>query len=142
MPSIKRESELRTAYLAEVKRSWPSCIALRHEDVRWSGTPDLSQTAGGRTTWIEFKHATPEFSGTGLQEKICSDLAREGFCRYVVWCDFAGFEKKTMIIHPRVVKASVGRPQARKPWLMEPEAVTMGFDHRWLVQYFQGIHRC
>lgn len=136
---MKREAELRSKFLAELRRQIPTAVAIRHEDTLQSGTPDLTLTLSGRTGWVEFKHATPDFSGTGLQEKMCRDLAREGWCRYVVWWE-DGLSKLTLVIHPAVVMASAGRPQCRKPAGMIAEAATSGFDHKWLVEYFQRVH--
>lgn len=132
---MKRESELKSAFLHELKRSLPGFEAIRHEDVRTSGTPDLSITGAGRTSWWEFKHCTPRWTGHELQELMCHRLAVAGYCRYVFWWESAsGLGQRTMIVHPRTVRERTG-------WQVVPEEVCPGFDHRWLVQQVKAVHR-
>jgi hypothetical protein len=131
----KRESELKSAFMREVKRSLPAFVAIRHEDVRTSGTPDLSITGAGRTIWLEFKHATPRWTGTKRQELMMLRLATAGYARYVFWWETAaGLGQRTMIVHPRQV-------HGRTSWKVVPESYCEGFDHRWLVQQIREAHR-
>ncbi len=132
---MKRESALKSAFMQQLKQDLPGFVAIRHEDVRTSGTPDLSITGAGRTSWWEFKHATPHWTGTGIQELICCRLAAAGYCRFVIWWESAtGLGKRTMIVHPKVI-------HERQGWTVMPEEVTPGFDHRWLVQQIKDVHR-
>lgn len=137
---MKRESELRSQFLKALAKELPAFVALRHENMRLGGVPDLSITGNQITSWIEFKSADPTFSGTGLQELTCSRLAAQSRCYYVIWCERCGV-KTTMVIDPNVVRTSADTPQARKPWLMEAVAVTAGWDHLWLVNLVRQWHR-
>lgn len=132
---MKQEAQLRTDFLTELEKD-KRFIALRHEFGAGAqpGNPDLSITGGRCTTWLEFKHATPQFDDNGRQLLTMMRLAAAGHARYVIWWESAtGLGKRTMIVHPREVRD-------RKGWLLNPEEVTNGHDHRWLVQWLLSKH--
>lgn len=133
----KRESELKSILMAEFKICLPRFVALRHEDVRKNGTPDISVTGAGRTSWLEVKHGTPHISSRGNQEATCIQLAHAGFCRYIIyWESASGDIKRTYVVHPRSLRELMGSwaPGAA-------EASVSGFDHRFIVDYLRQIHR-
>lgn len=126
----KREAELKSEFFKELKRQLPDFLLLAQAS---AGAPDKGIVGNGRTSFLEFKHATPQFLSPGNQELFCMRLANAGFCRYVIWWE-AGQGQRTMIVHPRKV-------HERQGWLMVPEEVTPGFDHKWLVSYVKQVHR-
>lgn len=126
----KQESVLKSALMQTIKAQLPDFIAIRHEDVRTSGTPDISLTGLRRTAWIEVKHGTPRFESTGIQELTMLRLARAGFARYLIYQeDKNGESRRTLIVHPRNLGS------------LTPEASCEGFNHRWVVEYFREAHR-
>ena len=127
----KRESELKAALREVLLAALPGFVLLQHADLRY-GVPDWSITGFGRTTWLEFKHATPTFDSSGIQELTCMRLANAGNCRYVIWQE-NGKCQRTMIVHPREVHRRTG-------WALQPEKFCVGFDHRWVVEYLRGVH--
>lgn len=125
---IKREGELKSAFTREFRRQLPHFIVLMNSS---RAAPDRSITGGGRTTWWEFKHATPGFDSPGDQELMCMRLAVQGFCRYVIWWESSkGIGQRTMIVHPKMVADHS----------LIPEASCEGFDYKWLTNYIQTIH--
>src|SRR5262245_1934486 len=125
----KREADLVSKLMVLLRtRVGDKIVALRHEDVRTCGIPDLSTTGFGRTCWWEFKHGTPNFQSTGIQELTMLRLARNGFARYVIWREEAdGSEKQTHIVHPKDLKALAG-------------IMTTGFSMDFVVDYMLRLH--
>lgn len=133
----KQETKLRSAYLPIAKELMPNpdWVHLRHEDVRSGGHPDYSLSGKHRTSWWEFKHATPLFESDLRQRTICQWLAHASYCRYVIWEETEDF-KRTLIVHPKNVKFStmmIGQT-------VEVEASCSGFNHRWLAEYMYKVH--
>lgn len=127
---MKREAALKSAAMRELLKQLPSFLVLHLAD---AGGPDKVIVGAGRTTTWEFKHATPDFTSHGNQALLCTRLAIQGHCRYVIWQEHGGIER-TMIVHPRTVLE-------RTSWRVEPEAFCTGFDHRWLVGRIREAHR-
>lgn len=127
------ESKLKSSFMFQVKTLLPNFLALRHEDVRTSGIPDMSITGAGQTTWWEAKYADPRFESTGIQELTMLRLAAAGYARYIVWEERRGIQR-TLIVHPRAV-------HERSGWALVPETWCVGFNHRWLVEQVMKAHR-
>ena len=125
----KREAELRSLFTKELKQQLPQFIVLLHYS---NAAPDRSITGNGITSFYEFKHGTPDFKSPDDQEIMCSRIAAQGYCRYVIWQDRDN-TKRTLIVTPAEVKN-------RKGWTLIPEASCIGFDMEWLVCYIRGIH--
>lgn len=121
------ESLLKSALIKELKLQLPGFVALRHADVRTSGIPDLSLTGRTHTTWWEFKHGTPSFASSGIQELTMLRLAAAGYARYVVWEEKLGI-RRTLVVHPRQIGA------------VDAEAWCTGFDHRFVVAFMRKVH--
>jgi len=114
----------------EAMKSVNGIMALRHEDIRTGGIPDITTSGYGFTCWWEFKHGTPDFDSKGLQELTCCRLAHHSFCRYVVYLEEAdGSNKHILIVHPR----NIGR--------LEPEEVFTGFQHEMVTEYVRKTHK-
>jgi hypothetical protein len=124
----KDESGLKSALMKVVKQRLLTLVALRHEDVRTAGIPDLSLTGFGHTTWWEFKHGTPDFTSSGIQELTMLRLAAVGYARYVIWEEGRGI-KRTMIVHPKHLSDLVAT------------AWCTGFNHQWIVEQMRIVHR-
>jgi hypothetical protein len=128
----RREGELKSEFFKELKHQLPGFLVLAQAS---AGAPDKAIVGAGYTSFLEFKHGTPDFVSHGNQELFCMRLAHAGFCRYVIWWESAtGLGKRTMIVHPKQV-------HERKNWLFVPEEVTPGFNHPWLVSYIKQVHR-
>lgn len=125
----KDESGLKSALMREIKLSMPGAVALRHEDVRTAGIPDLSLTWRGKTSWWECKHATPDFAGTGIQKLTMLRLAGAGYARYIVWHEHKDETcKQTMIVCPR----NIGT--------LTTEFACVGYNHRFIVECMRKAH--
>lgn len=129
---MKREAELKSAFGEELKRQLPSFMSLRLSD---AGAPDRAVVGLGRTTFWEFKHATPDFDSTELQELMCMRLdAHGGCCRYVIWQESAIDDmKRTLIVTPK-------KMHERRGWALDPESWCVGFDHAWLIDQIMKRH--
>lgn len=129
MPVKHDESSLKSALMRELRLTLPKFVALRHEDVRTCGIPDLSLTGLGRTTWWEFKHANPRFESQGVQELTMLRLAACGYARYVVWEEDAnGGAQRTLIVHPKKMQS------------LEPEDACGGFNMKFVARFMQAAH--
>lgn len=127
----KREAEFKSKFKQELKRQLPNFYLLM---VATKGVADRVVVGNKRTSFWEFKHATPTFDSPGDQELMCMRLNVAGYCRYVVfWESAAGIGSRTMIVTPKAV-------HERKSWLLEPEEVTPGFNTRWLVEQVARVH--
>lgn len=122
----KREGELKSAFSKEFKKQLPHFLVLFHSS---RAAPDRSITGGGRTSFFEFKHGTPNFETHGDQLLMCRRLAAHGFCRYVIWEEKDGV-KRTLVIHPERIHDGT----------MVSEDWCGGFDHKWLTSYIKKIH--
>lgn len=126
---MKRESSLKSAFMAQLHKDLPAYIAIRHEDVRTAGIPDLSITARNITSWWEFKHGTPKFKSSGIQELTMLRLAQAGFARYIIWLeDRDGSNKQTLIVQPSQLST------------LQAERHCLGFNHAFLTDFIQGVH--
>lgn len=123
----RHEGILKAACIKALKEA--GFVVMAHEDVRRSGQPDASVTAGGRTTWLEFKHGDPKFDSTGIQELTMLRLAAGGTAYYIVYLeDTDGGGKRTLIVHPRNFKtlaATQGCP---------------GHNHQLVVDFLSQVH--
>lgn len=131
----KYETLLKSALMPVIKKAMPSYVVFRHEDVRNGGHPDFSVSGNGLGSWWEVKHATPKFGTKGNQEFFCRELARETFCRYIIYFDGED-QHKTYIIHPREVFGKKGRVEE-----MEIEARAAGHNHYFVAWYIQQVHK-
>jgi hypothetical protein len=122
------ESPYKSKLLLEIKRHLPGFVALRHEDVRSAGIPDLSLTGYGKTTWWEAKHLAPRLKSKGIQELTMRRLAASGFARYIIW-DERRSAVRTLIVHPKHFHE------------LMPEAWCEGIDHHFIVSYMKKVHR-
>lgn len=126
---MKREGELKAAWAREMRQQLPQFYIFQ---IMTAGWPDRGVVGNSRTTFWEFKHATPDFDSPGNQQLFCRRLAAHAYCRYVVWWESVhGLGHRTMIVHPRHVHDGS----------LLPESSTTGFDHRWLVEKMREAHR-
>jgi len=115
--------------MEQIKLHMKGFVALRHEDVRTAGIPDLSLTGHGKTSWVEVKHGTPDFDSQGIQELTMLRLAAAGYARYLIYLENKdGSNKRTLIVHPK------------KLGTLEPEAECDGHNHRWVADFFMERH--
>ena len=128
----KREADLKSAFVAELKRQRPGFIVLAYAT---NGAPDRSIVGGGKQSNWECKHATPDFDSPGDQVLMCMRLAHVGHCRYVFWQESAhGTRQRTMIVHPRAVHERNGP-------LVACEEFCVGYDMRWLAERVLEVHK-
>lgn len=126
----KEEGKLKSAFQRELERQLPEFVTLRYAT---AGAPDREIVGNNFVSHFEFKHGTPAFRSPGLQELTMCRLAVVGHARYVIWRETPHGGKSTMIVHPLIV-------HNRTDWDLQPEAVTIGFDHRWLVDQIKQVH--
>lgn len=100
MSHIEKEEDHHKAKLCtQIRGMMPGFVLQLHQQVRGSGTPDLSLDGLARSSWWELKHATPDFKSPGIQEVTCCRLAAASFCRYIIFFD-NGHRKETQIVRP------------------------------------------
>lgn len=122
----KREASLKSSLRDAFKSTIPMAVVLRHEDRFTAGIPDFSVTAAKRTVWLEVKHGTPDFDSPGVQELMCTRLARNGYCWYVVY-EERNLQLKTLIIEPRKIATR------------EPQEWCEGFDHQFVANFVRAV---
>jgi len=126
----KRENELKSRSVEALRKAAPSFVVQVHQQIRHSGTPDISVDGNRVGSWWEFKHATPGFESHGLQELTCLRLAAATYCRYIIFYENAdGVDKRTLIVHPKRVHD------------LFPEAFTLGHDHAWIAEFIKKVHK-
>lgn len=135
MREPKEEGRLKAEFLIELDAPHFQLFVTTHQDVRKRGIPDLAVHGAGRTTWWEFKHATPNFKSQGIQEVQCRKLAQYSFCRYIIYCNHDG-TRATWIVHPKEVYRNRGRTSC-----IVPEIVFMGHNHLAVAEYVRAKHR-
>lgn len=122
-----RESALKSALFAKLREVEPNFIVLL---LASAGAADRAVVGNQITSYWECKHGTPSFTSKGNQELFCQRLARESFCRYIIWCeDRRGGAKVTMIVHPLRLHP------------IRPEVSILGHDHVWVSDYIRKVHR-
>lgn len=128
---MRQETNLKSKLMEQIKLHMRGFVALRHEDIRTSGIPDISLTGYNRGGWIEVKHGCPDFDSEGIQELTMLRLAAAGFYAYylIYLEDKDGESKRTLIVHPKNLKS------------LDAEAWCVGHDHRWVVEWFKEKHR-
>lgn len=129
---LKRENELKAKLVERTRIRLPGFVLQLHQQVRGSGTPDLSLDGLARGSWWEVKHATPDFLSPGIQEVTCCRLAAANFCRYIIYFD-DGHKKQTRIVHPVAVRDRVG-------WDYPIETFCVGIDHEFVIDYMEKRH--
>jgi hypothetical protein len=100
-----------------VRERRPDFWTIRHEERFNSGTPDISLTGNGGTSWWEVKYANPDVRGPGIQKFVLNRLAKAGYARYVIFAERKGV-RSTRIVHPRHLDA----------WVETYEWLVPGFD--------------
>jgi len=126
-PISRRENALKGALIKHLRAAFPYFVILPHQDGYTAGIPDISISGNGRTSWWECKHGTPEFKSTGIQELTCLRLARNSYCRYIIWKE-KGEDKETLIVHPLFLK------------MADPEVHSPGFDHHFVERFIRRVH--
>lgn len=126
----KEEAKLKAAFMRELVLQLPDFVTLRYAT---AGAPDREIVGNNFVSFFEFKHATPRFRSPGNQELTMCRLARVAYARYVIWRETPHGGKSTMIVHPLIIHERTG-------WDLVPEAVTIGFDHEWLVEQVKRVH--
>lgn len=122
---MKREAWLKSQFFQTLKMMQPRYYVLHHST---RAAPDYSISGDGRTTFWEFKHATPDFESPGDQELMCMRLALASFCRYVIWKEPG---PRTLIVRPHYVHDRS----------LVADARCDGFNHSWLVEEIVKVHR-
>lgn len=132
----KRENELKAQSVAEVERQFGTLFfALPLQDVRKSGHPDVTFSAFDKTTWWEYKHATPRFRSPGIQEHICQRLAHTSYCRYVIYFEDKHSMTRTAIYHPEDVAGCKGDLSCA-----DPEIEWRGIAHAHVANFIYLAH--
>jgi hypothetical protein len=107
-------------------------VIQKHNDRANFGTPDISITGLGFTSWWEIKCANPTFDSPGIQELTCIRLAVAGYCRYLIY-DFERLKNPTTyIIHPKDIRHGKRTPC---------EWVNDGIAHRQFIVHVAMLHK-
>lgn len=125
----EREATLKAALMDRL-RKYRGVLPFRIEDTATSGIPDMTVTAGGRTTWWEAKYGNPDFDWGGLQHKRMMELEVFGFARYIIYRETADRQ----IRHVYIARPSdMERPDQ---WLYSYD-----FNHDWVIAYILSVHK-
>jgi len=129
----KREAELKAEFGRVLAQRLPGFVSQRLLD---AGAPDRAIVGGGSTTFLEFKHGTPDFDSPGNQELAAMRLEAAGDCRYVIWRENAnGSDKRTLIVRPRFLH------YFRTTWELRADETFAGFNHLSVVEWLRRKHR-
>lgn len=124
----KDESDLKAKLVKAFRAELPNFICQRIEDRITSGWPDIEIIGRARTSYIEVKHATPNFVTSGIQELTMLRLANASFyARYVIFEERRGV-RRTLIVHPKNLEP------------LQPEAFIIGFQFGWVVDKIREMH--
>lgn len=93
----KREAELQSRFVQLAKKGLPDFVVIQHRNPSESGTPDLSVTGLGHTSWWELKLARPTVRSRGVQDIMLARLSTRGLARYLIFSEIKG-ELKTHIV--------------------------------------------
>lgn len=94
------------------------------------GIPDITVTGGKKTSWLEGKHADPDFPSKGQQELNMVRLGRIGFyARYIIY-DENNRSPRTLIV----------KPSKLSEWSSSPEFEFPGFNHEAIVAHMVKVH--
>ena len=125
---IKREeNRYKAECLTKVRLALPKFVVIGHQEYRQSGVPDVSITGYGHTTWWEFKHGTPDFDSTGIQNLTMRRLDAAGFARYVIYQE-TETQRRTMIVEPRYLDS------------LDTKVWCAGFDHQFVIDFIKRVH--
>jgi len=72
---------LKAHIIAEVLNA----VVIKHADAYTAGTPDLSESWGGMTSWLEVKYLNPSLTDDPRQQFLIRKMARATFCKYVFY---------------------------------------------------------
>ena len=124
--SRKQMKALREAAL-EPKLLFKS-VAFKHWQHVGSGTPDVSVTWAGLTTWVELKYLKHGLISRGIQRLMIEKLAAAGSCFYLLFS-----EEETAIVSPHQLDEYLKTGHmARK--IGEP------FDYQLIVNFIREWH--
>lgn len=91
------EAELQSDFVKGARVKLPEFIVIPHRNPSEAGTPDLSITGLGRTSWWELKLARPVIRARGVQDIMLARLHTRGVARYLIFRDHHG-QKTTHIV--------------------------------------------
>jgi hypothetical protein len=131
----KRETELRDAFWKRFEHLFPHYLVLNHQDVRSSGHPDSTLSGYIKTSWWEFKHATPTFTTYKLQELTCARLDNRSFCRYIIFKETHD-SSMILVVRPSQILGKKGRLDD-----VAAESCVNGFDFDWLASIVHRAHK-
>lgn len=135
----KREGELKGDCLDEIDTQLGRLFfALQLQDVRKSGHPDIALNGFDKTTWWEFKHATPRFRSPEIQAYTCQRLAQRSYCRYVIYTEYGGngrMDVRTAIYHPDEIRGCKGNLDG-----LMPEIEWRGLAHAHVANFMYLAH--
>lgn len=133
----KRENEIKSAFFKRFEVLYPVRLytVLQHQDVRKPGHPDSSVHGFGKSSFWEFKHATPNFSTYALQEITCARLQKHTYCRYVLFFEYRD-TLKILIAKPSDVRRRQGKIDEVK---IEVEFGEHDFDT--LAHFIHNVHQ-
>lgn len=138
----KRENELKEAYWQHFRTMVFArhYHVVQHQDVRTAGNPDSHLSGFGGTSFWEFKHATPNFSTSRVQEETCVKLDRVGYiCRYVIFYEPPDADNWTiLVVNPALITGIEGKLSPHTRAYKEAERFQTYGE---LADYMHKVHR-
>ena len=135
----KREADLKARFTRELKVQRPTWLSLLQGT---AGAADRALVGEGRTSWLEMKHATPDFRSPGLQELMCKRLEEQSRCWYIIWAEnAAGGEQRTLLVLPSKLLLVPRRSSGLKSaYALSHFDSCAGYDMKWLVRRIIELH--
>jgi hypothetical protein len=96
------EAELQSMFISDSKKALPEFIVIPHRNPSEAGTPDLSITGCGRTSWWELKVARPSIRSRGVQDIMLARLHTRGLARYLIFSEQDNLKQTHMVTPERV----------------------------------------
>lgn len=130
MKTDLKEHHLKAQLMLAFRTKAMGFLCFRHEDKMTHGIPDISVTGGKHTSWLEVKHANPDFPTKGQQELNMIRLERIGhYARYIIYDENKG-DPRTLIVKP----SKLGE------WTSSFEYEHPGFNHAAVISRMILVH--
>jgi hypothetical protein len=123
------EADLKAQLMKAVRDTLP-VLALRPEDRRTSGIPDIILIGKKMSSWWEVKHCNPLLKDQELQRLNMKRLAHELSAAYYILYEDRGSLSQTIIVEPSRLD----------DWRTDPLLCYEGHNHRAVVQFMKLVH--
>lgn len=125
------ETKLKADLVGRLRKEIPNAIIFRHEDQFTVGTPNISVTWNGKTTWWEVKFAKTQIRSRRARKLTLKELGEQGQCYYVIYL------QEDLLEGTYIAKADA---VYENRWLFSSH-FTVGFDHKFVVNFIKNVHK-